>query len=475
MLFTSLEFIFLFLPIVIAINFILPKKLRNLWLLVASLIFYAWGEPRFVFVMIGSIIVNYVLALAIAYSKDEAFRKTMLTVAVIANISVLFIFKYLNFTISNIHALLPFTKAFIPQTAIVLPIGISFFTFQAMSYVIDVYRGEAVQVNPINIGLYISLFPQLIAGPIVRYKTVNEEINDRNVTSGDFSEGTIRFLVGFIKKVMLANVLSIASDASFEMTDLSVGMAWLGSVARGLQVFYDFSAYSDMAIGLGLMLGFHFLENFDYPYIAGTITEFWRRWHISLGSWFRDYVYYPLGGSRVKNKLYLVRNLAVIWVLTGIWHGPNWTYFIWGIIWGIFAIFEKLFEIPKRLEKSNFIFRLIYRIFTLLVILIQGVLINCKDMGQFFSYVGAMFGIGASSVIDDAFLFNLYEYRYYLIAGLICCFPVFRAIREFAFEEDGPAGALIRVIFNTGVLALFVISISYLVINAHNPFIYFNF
>ena len=391
MLFTSLEFLFAFLPIVLVVNFLLPAKARNYWLLVMSLLFYAWGEPKFVLVMLGSIVVNYFMALCIAKisvppepcsAKKHAqfWRRLLLCITVVANLSVLFLYKYMNFTTSNLVALFPSLAGSLKITSFVLPIGISFFTFQALSYVIDVYRGIPVQKNIAYVGLYISLFPQLIAGPIVRYTTVAKEIKHRTVTFESFSKGVMRFLYGFNKKMLLANILAKAADAAFASTNLSVGLSWVGIVCYTLQIFFDFAGYSEMAIGLGQMLGFKFLENFDYPYISKTVTEFWRRWHISLGSWFRDYLYFPLGGSRVKTRSRLIFNLAVVWLATGIWHGANWTFILWGVMYGVIIIFEKLLDLPSRLPKSK-VASIAYQIFTLLAVMIGWVLFRSESLG----------------------------------------------------------------------------------------------
>ncbi|MDD3926872.1 MAG: MBOAT family protein, partial [bacterium] len=345
MLFSSSVFIFLFLPVTILVYYALIKNrpLQNILLLIVSLLFYAWGEPWFVFVMIGSIISNWFFGLLIDKHRDSPAKVKFLLVAMLAfNLSVMFIFKYLVFALVNINGLL---KTHITVPDITLPIGISFFTFQAMSYVLDVYRKKGdVQINPLNVGLYISFFPQLIAGPIVRYQTIAEMINGRKENFDDFSQGVCRFIVGLAKKILLANTLALVADKAFSLPagELSVTFAWLGAIAYAFQIFFDFSGYSDMAIGLGKMFGFHFDENFNYPYISKSVSEFWRRWHISLGTWFRDYVYFPLGGSRVTSRGRLVLNLFIVWLLTGIWHGANWTLIIWGLYYFVFITTEKL-------------------------------------------------------------------------------------------------------------------------------------
>lgn len=329
MVFSSLTFLFYFLPITLAVNMLLPEKVRNYWLLAASLVFYAWGAHKFVFVMIISILMNYVFALLIAGSENDKFRKFSLALAVVANLGILFYNKYMNFFTANLRRLFGDS---VTVTKIVLPIGISFFTFQALSYVIDVYRKDTpVQKNPYYLGLYIAFFPQLIAGPIVRYRTIAEQIEGRTITVEKFTSGVRRFCCGFTMKIILSNQMSVIADAAFKLPgkNLSVAFAWLGALAYSFQILFDFCGYSSMAIGLGRMFGFEFLENFNYPYLAKTVTDFWRRWHISLSQWFRDYVYFPLGGSRV-GKGRLVRNLFIVWILTGIWHGAAWTYIAWG-------------------------------------------------------------------------------------------------------------------------------------------------
>ena len=473
MLFSSLEFLLFFFPVVFIVYFLLPIKLKNYWLLIASLFFYAWGEPSFVLIMIGSILVNYTLALRIdEIPTGSTGRKIILCIDILLNLGILVIFKYLNFLTKTIQPLFPSVTI----TSIALPIGISFFTFQALSYVLDVYRGDVpAQKNIGYLGLYISLFPQLIAGPIVRYSTVMNQITERKVTISSFSEGMIRFMIGFSKKMLLANTLAEVADKAFALSEISVFMAWLGAICYSLQILYDFSGYSDMAIGLGKMLGFSFLENFDYPYISKTITEFWRRWHISLGTWFRDYVYFPMGGSRVKTRRRLIFNLMVVWLLTGIWHGANWTFILWGILYGVIIIIEKLISIPKKLEDWSKSIQRIYRFLTLLFILFGWVLFRSESIGKALTYLGSMFGLTGNAFIDDYFIFYSREFIIYLIAGIICALPVSNWLK---MKVSKKSIFLNNAMLNTGhvlVLVLFMISITMLVMNAHNPFIYFNF
>ena len=476
MLFTSLEFLFLFLPIVLAVNYFLPKGARNYWLLLASLFFYAWGEPKFVIFMLISILFNYLMAYRISdfhsrhSTSGDILAKLFLTLTVIGNLSVLFVYKYMNFTTSILSKLLPEEE--IVVTEFVLPIGISFFTFQALSYVIDVYRGVEVQKNPAKIGLYISLFPQLIAGPIVRYTTVQKQIDDRTVTYDSFAKGVFRFVRGFNKKVLLSNMLAVVADAAWGMPERSVAMAWMGAIGYSLQIFFDFSGYSEMAIGLGQMLGFQFLENFNFPYIAKTVSEFWRRWHISLGTWFRDYVYFPLGGSRVSSRGRLIFNLSVVWLLTGIWHGANWTFLVWGALYGAFIIFEKLVNLEKHMDRWHPVFRVLYRILTLAAVLFGWVIFRSESLGQAGQYILSMFALTGNAFSDGQTLFYLRNHIVFFIVGILCSMPLFRYIRTKLGQRMDPVCSWISYIVQ---FLLLLCSVSYLVIQAHNPFIYFNF
>ena len=475
MLFSSIEFLLLFLPVTYGINFLLPKKLRNYWLLIASLFFYAWGEPRFVFVMMASICFNYLLARWIERCRDSKTKaKAILVLDVALNLGILMIFKYLNFITATVHSWLPASRSWFPETSIVLPIGISFFTFQALSYVVDVYRGIDAQKNPAYLGLYIALFPQLIAGPIVRYTTVMDQINDRHITADDFKKGIMRFLLGFNKKILLANVLSEVADMAFASGDNTVCMAWMGALCYGLQLYFDFDGYSDMAIGLGRMLGFHFLENFNYPYISNNLTEFWRRWHISLTTWFRDYVCFPLGGSRVKPGR-VVLNLFIVWFLTGLWHGANWTFIVWGILYGAVTIAERMWRIPKRLAEGPRVILVLYAVLIRVFHFIEWVIFRSVSLPEAGTYLKTMFGFSGHAFADAWFLYWLREYAVFIIIGILCCTPIFRVIAEKLKlgrmqegEWESEAGCVIQFV-------LFLISFSCLVMQANNPFIYFNF
>ncbi len=474
MLFTSLEFLLVFFPIALGVYYILPHKARNYWLLLASLFFYAWGEPAFVFGLMFSILFNYLLALRIdEMPVGGKGRKWMLAFTIAGNVVFLGIFKYMNFITENLRAFFPSLQTSVPQTEIFLPVGISFFTFSAISYVVDVYRGVPAQKNIGYLGLYIALFPKLLIGPIVRYTDIIEQIKtERHITMGGFSDGFLRFLYGFNKKMLLANTLAEVADKAFATSELSVGMAWLGAICYTLQIYFDFSGYSDMAIGLGKMFGFTFKENFNYPYISKTVGEFWQRWHISLGSWFRDYVYIPLGGSRV-NKSRLVLNLFIVWLLTGIWHGANWTFIVWGILYGVLITIEKLLNLPSKLSKQKS--AVFYQTFTMLAVVCGWVLFRSEHLSGAVLYFKAMIGLEENGFLDPTFLFNFREYFILIVIGIIFSTPIFRWLTE---KMQG-RGEKIGTIYYTGCYAiqivLFLVSMSFIVMNYHNPPVYFNF
>ena len=477
MLFTSIEFLLFFLPVVLFLYFIIPERIKNCWLLFSSLFFYAWGEPVFVLVLLFSIVFNFVMALIIERQDTNlTLKKITFMLVVFVNLGILAVFKYMNFIIIMIYDLFPMTKDSLAVPDIALPIGISFFTFQALSYVIDVYRRIPAQKNIVNLGLYISFFPQLIAGPIIRYNTIMNQITTHKVTMGIFSTGVIRFLEGFSKKIILANTFAVITDTAFSsISNNSVCMAWLGAVCYTLQIYFDFSGYSDMAIGLGQMFGFHFLENFNYPYISKTVTEFWRRWHISLGTWFRDYVYLPLGGSRLKTKRRMAFNLLFVWLLTGIWHGANWTFVVWGVLYGIIIIFEKLADIPGKMKCYAMPFRSLYCFFTIITIVLGWVLFRSDSLANAVLYLKTMFGASNTVFADGIFWFNLREYCFFLVAGIICSTPFFKVIKNKLNLINPKVTILADGCYYVFQLGLFVISFSFLVMKAHNPFIYFNF
>jgi len=473
MIFSSSIFIFAYLPIVLLIYFIVLRsiKLRNIFLVIVSLLFYAWGEPRFVFVMLLSIMLNYVFGILVdKYRDNKLISKLSLTLMVIFNLTIIFIYKYLMFTISNINKIAG-TNFIIPEIA--LPIGISFFTFQAISYVIDVYRknGE-VQKNPLNVALYISFFPQLIAGPIVRYETVAEQIKYRKETLEDFSKGICRFIIGMGKKVLLANTFAILADKAFNsnLLSLSIAMAWLGAISYTFQIYYDFSGYSDMAIGLGRMFGFHFNENFNYPYISKSVSEFWRRWHISLGTWFRDYVYIPLGGSRVKTKSRLILNLFVVWFLTGIWHGANWTFITWGLYYFILLTIEKLFSFEHKLKKAS-VFKWLY---TFLAVIFGWVLFRSNDIDSAIIYIKSMFGLN-NNTLTDKFILSTFGSTTFFIAAAIFSTPALVHLQNLIKKHKLEDNFVYSTIYILALVSIYFISLFYIVKGTYNPFIYFNF
>ena len=466
MLFSSSIFLFMFLPFVITIYYTVLRKNRkhqNIFLCIISILFYAWGEPVFVLLMLFSIIINYFLGLLIDKSKNQSKNKLIVAFAVIINLSILFVFKYLTFTINNINFL---TGLEFPAPSIALPIGISFFTFQAMSYVIDVYRGEECQKNILNVGLYISFFPQLIAGPIVRYETVAHQIKNRTETFEDFSEGVSRFIVGLAKKVLIANTMAVIADYFFDqnISELSVAAAWIGAFAYTFQIYFDFSGYSDMAIGLGRMFGFRFLENFNHPYISTSITEFWRRWHISLGTWFRDYLYFPLGGNRVNKKSRMIFNLFIVWFATGVWHGANWTFVFWGMLYFLLLTIEKL----TGLHKTNRA-KLVAYVYTMLFVIIGWVIFRADSIDYAFKYIGAMFG-STGTLVDNSAMFYLKENIVCFICAAIASTPIAKHInKKFLSNKTG------EILTTISLALIFLLSVIYIVKGTYNPFIYFNF
>lgn len=467
MVFSSTTFLFLFLPAVLILYYNPIFKsitFRNAVLIFSSIFFYAWGEPFFVLLMFTSIMLNWLFGLGVAKYKDKSLSKSKLFVAlsVVLNLGVMFVFKYLTFALENINALF---NTNLDTLNIALPIGISFFTFQAMSYVIDVYRGKGmVQKNPFNVALYIAFFPQLIAGPIVRYQTIAEQINFRKENFDDFSNGVYRFMLGFIKKVLIANNAASVADEIFGSSEMSVATAWIGALAYTLQIFFDFSGYSEMAIGLGRMFGFHFLENFDYPYISKSVSEFWRRWHISLGTWFRDYVYFPLGGSRVKKKSRLVFNLFVVWFLTGVWHGANWTFIVWGLMYFVILTLEKLFNFPQKLKFFS-------HIYTMLLVIIGWVIFRAESLTQAIDYLKTMFFVSGAEPFDDKAIFFLDNYKFYLGAGIVASFPIMQKLKEKIKFNETVYGYVSAIC----VFVMFVISLTFTIKGSYNPFIYFNF
>lgn len=471
MIFSSLIFLFSFLPIVFILYYLVNDKLKNFVLLLASLFFYAWGEPKYVFLMLGSIAANYIFGLKVS-SNNKKEKKLWLTISVIFNISLLVIFKYTNFFVDNFNTLF---NANISIPTIALPLGISFFTFQTMSYVIDVYRKDGnVQRNIFDLALYISLFPQLVAGPIVRYQTVDEQINKRIHSSEKFAVGVNRFICGLAKKVILSNQLGMVADGVFatNMANLSIAESWLGIICYTLQIYFDFSGYSDMAIGLGKMFGFDFLENFNYPYISQSVSEFWRRWHISLGSWFKDYVYIPLGGGRVS-KLKVYRNLFVVWFLTGFWHGASWNFIVWGLYFGTLIALEKSF-LEKLLYKMPKILRHIYLLF---IVIIGWVFFRANDIGQALDFIQVMFGINSNPMINTNFKIYMIDYYYIVLAAIILSTPIVKITKSrlLKINKDILHSNVAYLLHGFLLTSYMFVVIIMLCSSSYNPFLYFRF
>lgn len=464
MVFSSPLFLFIFLPIVIAGYYLINQKFRNVWLLLVSLFFYAWGEPVYIFLMIASIIINYFSGLLLSKVLGEVKRKIVLVCSILVNLSALAYFKYCGFFVRNVNDLF---NVNIPIKEISLPIGISFYTFQGISYVVDVYRNNAkCQKNILNLGLYISFFPQLIAGPIVRYEDFEKQILNRKESSDKFYSGVRRFIIGFSKKILIADQLSTLADSVFSRNGMSALAAWIGAVAFTLQIYFDFSGYSDMAIGLGKMFGFDISENFNYPYISKSIKEFWRRWHISLSTWFRDYVYIPLGGSRCKPiRSYL--NLIVVFLLTGLWHGASWNFVAWGGYYVVFLIFERM-GLSKVLEKAPAV---VGRLYSILVIVCGWVLFRANGLRNAISYYMSMFDFQNTKIWVDLVSVMNRQYIFCLIAGIIFSMPIGKHI----LKEDETTGTLRFVINNVLVFGCFTLSICYMLGNGFSPFLYFRF
>lgn len=467
MVFSSLLFLFRFLPIVLLGYFLLPRKFRNLFLLLFSLFFYAWGEPTYIALMLFSIVVNYLGGIFVdkyIAKGSKKGAKTALIISMVVDIGLLGVFKYTGFFLENVNAIMKTDLVL----SIVLPIGISFYTFQMMSYVIDVYRGDTeVQKNIVNFGCYVSLFPQLIAGPIVQYKTVAEQLETRVERVDSFGEGVKRFMAGLSKKVLLANNLGVLWDtvSASELTSVPALTAWLGILAFTFQIYFDFSGYSDMAIGLGRMFGFEFLENFDYPYISKSITEFWRRWHISLGTWFRDYLYIPLGGNR-QGLLKQIRNIAIVWLMTGIWHGASWNFALWGLYFGVILIVEKMFLL-KFLKKLPSFISHIYSIF----LFVYGwVIFALEDTSNILSYTKALFG--NAGFLNRESLYLLLNFGLILVIAGIFSTPIPKKIFG-AIEKRAPNLAF--TLTAIGVIIAFVLSVVYITASSYNPFLYFRF
>lgn len=468
MLFSSIVFLFTFLPAVVILYYLLPVRFRNVILLLASLVFYAWGEPVYLFLMLLSILFNYFSGLDIARNlQDKRAAKRSLVFNLIINLAVLGFFKYEGFVLDTLNGILP---VHISYHALPLPIGISFYTFQILSYIIDVYRGNVkVQTNLPNFALYVTMFPQLIAGPIVQYADVDEQLASREVSRTKFGEGGMYFIRGLAKKVLLANTsgMIFTEVSGLAKGNIAVMTAWLGAFAYMFQIYFDFSGYSDMAIGLGKMFGFEFNMNFNYPYVSKSITEFWRRWHISLSSWFRDYVYIPLGGNRVS-KIKHIRNLLIVWLLTGLWHGAAWNFVAWGLYYGVILIIEKYLLSPV-LDRLPDVVRHIYSI---VLVVIGWVLFFSSSFGQAADYIRVMFGAGAHGFADRE---SMYLLTSNLILWLILIFGSTPLV-HFRYEHMLRTKKWNTTIINSVVyVALFIVCIAYLVTETYNPFLYFRF
>ena len=467
MVFSSMTFLLLFLPAALFVYYAAPRKLKNGVLFLCSLVFYAWGEPVYVLIMLFSTALDYTCGRLVERYRGTKKQKIGLILSICVNVGLLAFFKYTDFFIGTVNSVF---GAHIGKLGLPLPIGISFYTFQTMSYTADVYRGEAkVQKNIITFGAYVSLFPQLIAGPIVRYRDVAEQLDGRVHTADRFGDGVKRFVTGLGKKVLLANNIGMLWDAisSTDPANLSAVGAWLGMIAFAFQIYFDFSGYSDMAIGLGKMFGFDFPENFDYPYVSRSVTEFWRRWHISLGRWFRDYVYIPLGGNR-RGLPAQLRNVAVVWLLTGFWHGASWNFVLWGTYYGVLLILEKLFLL-KLMDKMP---RALRHLYTLFAVLVGWALFAFDDLGAGMRYLGAMFGAGAGFVNSGAAYYALSYLPLILLCAAASTTLFGFLYRKFAEKcGEGPTLALDTL----RVASFTLLSMAYIVSGTYNPFLYFRF
>lgn len=469
MVFSSIPFIFFFFPVFLILYYAVPYKYKNIILLIFSLIFYAWGEPIYILLMIFSSVVDYTNGLNLEkYKNNKKKKRLFLIISIIINLSLLGFFKYSDFLIGILNNIFNIN---IPLLNLSLPIGISFYTFQTMSYSIDVYRGTVkAEHNFLNYMAYVTMFPQLIAGPIVRYEDVAKELKHKEITLHKFSEGLLRFLRGLFKKVLIANNIGYLFTVISTMTtgEISVLSAWLGIIAFTFQIYFDFSGYSDMAIGMGKMLGFTYLENFDHPYISKSITEFWRRWHISLSTWFKEYVYIPLGGSRVS-RIINIRNILIVWMLTGLWHGANLNFVLWGLYYGIVLILEK-FILKKYIDRLPNVIKHTYTIF---LILIGWLIFAFDDMNKLGSFTKIMFGFGDVDFVNSIFLYYFKNYFIIILISIIFSMPVYSKIKENLRKVKFPKTLFIIVL--TIYVLLFIVTIGYIVNDTYNPFLYFRF
>lgn len=466
MLFSSIPFLYYFLPCVLLLYLVAPRKLKNSVLLLSSLFFYGWGEPKYLILMLLSITQGYIFGRLVEKYRGQKRAKLFLTLSVVFSFLMLGYCKYADFFISSFNAV---TGLSIPLLKIALPIGISFYTFQIVSYVIDVYRGDvSAQRNYVNLAAYISMFPQLIAGPIVRYADIAGQLENRTHSTAKTSLGVRRFIIGLSKKILLANVLGELVDVFKNADERSVLFYWLYAVAYTLHIYFDFSGYSDMAIGLGHVFGFDFLENFNYPFISRSITEFWRRWHMSLGSWFRDYLYIPLGGNRVSRGRWIF-NIAVVWAATGLWHGAAWNFVVWGVYFAVLLVLEKLF-LKKWLERAP----ARGHIYVMLLVIISFVLFDATSLRGAGETIGAMFGAGGLPAVSFEALYNLRSYAVVLILGIIGSTPLPKLAVERIRKTSGGA-VLINAAEPVALVALLAVSTAFLIDGSFNPFLYFRF
>ncbi len=465
MLFSSITFLYYFLPLTVAFYFLVPRRLKNVVLLFASLVFYGWGEPKYTRLLGLTVVLGYGFGLLVERYRNKRAGRILCITSVVVTLSFLVYFKYADFFLSNIHAVTGWNIALLRLT---LPIGISFYTFQIISYTIDVYRGETAQRSLIDLAAYVTMFPQLIAGPIVRYSDIADQLSARQHSWHGAAEGIRRFVIGLAKKILLADQLGELCSVFRASDEKSVLFYWMYACAFTLQIYFDFSDYSDMAIGIGGVFGFRIPENFNYPYISKTITEFWRRWHISLGTWFRDYVYIPLGGNR-KGRWRQLFNILVVWLLTGFWHGAAWNFILWGLLFAVLLTVEKLWLLRK-LEKS----RIVSRIYTLLFVLFGFVIFNAENVGQAVSDLGGMIGVGGLPLISDETLYNLRSFGIVLLAGGIGATPVVRNLAGKVSEH--PAGdRILEFVEPVGLAVLMLVMTAYLVDGSFQAFLYFRF
>lgn len=458
MLFSSLNFIFVFFPLFLLIYYLVPFKLKNIVLLIFSLIFYAWGEPKYIILLIIITLLDYICGIIIdKYKNNNKIKKIIMVFCVVSNLLFLIFFKYTNFIIDNINGL----GLHVKTLDIALPLGISFYIFQTMSYIIDLYKDKVpAEKNFFNFLTYVSMFPQLVAGPIVRYEDVAKELKSRKIDFDSFAQGLFLFLTGLFEKVLIANNVGyLHSLIVKDISNISLFTAWLGIISFALQIYFDFNGYSTMAIGMGKMLGFNYPKNFNYPYIATSITDFWRRWHITLSSWFRDYVYIPLGGNRVKKYRWLI-NIMIVWILTGIWHGASWNFVLWGVYFGIILILEKLF-VGKIIDKLPGFFKHVYALF---LILISWLIFFCDDLTLLYKYIPKIFA--NYNIIDNEFIFYIKNYMIFLVSGILFSIPIVNKINKTR---------AIRIMTVFVYVLLFVVSISQLCSDSYNPFLYFRF